>query len=109
MTEDAIRNALSVVRYPGFSRDIISFGLVKSISIENGVVSVGIQIQTSDPKVPEQIFKDCHEALDEMAGDSGNVQIKIDIMYVQVKINMRYAGSQFYGYTGHFTEYRSFH
>ncbi len=79
MTEDAIRNALSVVRYPGFSRDIVSFGLVKSISIEEGVASVGIQIQTRDPKVPEQIFKDCHEALDGMAGGSENVQIAIDV------------------------------
>lgn len=79
MTEDAIRNALSVVRYPGFSRDIISFGLVKSISIKNGVVAVGIEIQTRDPKVPEQIFKDCHEALDEMAGASENVQVTINI------------------------------
>lgn len=79
MTEDAIRNALSVVKYPGFSRDIVSFGLVKSILIEKGVVSVGIQIQTRDPEVPEQIFKDCHEILDEMAGDPEKVQIGIDI------------------------------
>ncbi len=79
MTEDAIRNALAVVRYPGFSRDIISFGLVKSISIDNGVVTVGIQVQTRDPKVPEQIFKDCHEALDEMAGHPGNVRIEIEV------------------------------
>jgi ATP-binding protein involved in chromosome partitioning len=79
MTEDAIRNALSVVKYPGFSRDIVSFGLVKSILIENGVVSVGIQIQTRDPEVPEQIFKECHEILDEIAGDPEKVQIGIDI------------------------------
>ncbi len=79
MTEDAIRNALSAVKYPGFSRDIVSFGLVKSISIENGVAIVSIQIQTRDPKTPERIFKDCHDALDEMAGGAGNVQIGIDI------------------------------
>lgn len=79
MTEDAIRNALSAVKYPGFSRDIVSFGLVKSISIENGIVGVGIQIQTRDPKVPEQIFKDCHEALDDIAGGAEKVQIGIDI------------------------------
>ncbi len=79
MTEDAIRNALSVVKYPGFSRDIVSFGLVKSILIENGTVSVGIQIQTRDPEVPEQIFKECHEILDEITGDPEKVQIGIDI------------------------------
>ncbi len=79
MTEEAIRNALSAVRYPGFSRDIISFGLVKSISIKDGVATVAIQIQTRDPKIPEHIFKHCHDALDEMAGGAENVQIGIDI------------------------------
>jgi ATP-binding protein involved in chromosome partitioning len=42
-------------------------------------VSVGIQIQTRDPEVPEQIFKACHEILDEIAGDPEKVQIGIDI------------------------------
>jgi len=79
MTEDAIRNALSTIKYPGFSRDIVSFGLVKSISVENGIAVIGIQVQTRDPKVPEKIFQDCHEALDEMAGGAQNVQIGIDI------------------------------
>jgi hypothetical protein len=69
MTEDAIRNALSAINYPGFSRDIVSFGLVKSISVENGIAIIGIQVQTRDPKVPEQIFKECHAALDEMAAE----------------------------------------
>ncbi|HBE22184.1 MAG TPA: chromosome partitioning protein, partial [Verrucomicrobiales bacterium] len=40
MTVDLIRDALRTVRYPGFSRDIVSFGLVKDISIENKVLHV---------------------------------------------------------------------
>ena len=79
MTEDAVRNALSAVTYPGFSRDIVSFGLVKSISIKDGTIAVGIQVQTRDPKIPEQIFKDCHQALDDLAGEPEEVQIGIDI------------------------------
>ena len=39
-TDSDIRQALSQVRYPGFSRDIISFGLVKNIVIEGGDVTV---------------------------------------------------------------------
>ena len=48
MNEDTIRTALSAVRYPGFSRDIVSFGLVRSIRVESGVISIGIQVQTRD-------------------------------------------------------------
>ena len=79
MTEDAIRTALSSVSYPGFSRDIISFGLVKSVSIQEGSVTIEIQVQTRDPKIPEKILKDCHAALDQLAGGSENVHISIDV------------------------------
>ena len=79
MTEDEIRAALSSVSYPGFSRDIISFGLVKSISIQDAFLKVEIQVQTRDPKIPEKIFKDCHEALDQLAGGAEKVHIAIDV------------------------------
>ena len=79
MTEEAIRTALSSVSYPGFSRDIISFGLVRSVSIQEGSVTIEIQVQTRDPKIPEKIFKDCHAALDQLAGGSENVHISIDV------------------------------
>ena len=31
ISETEVRDALSAVKYPGFSRDIVSFGLVKGI------------------------------------------------------------------------------
>jgi len=31
VTQEQIKNALKSVKYPGFSRDIVSFGLVKEI------------------------------------------------------------------------------
>ena len=33
LTQDDIKNALAAVKYPGYSRDIVSFGLVKEISV----------------------------------------------------------------------------
>ena len=29
LTQDSIRDALKAVKYPGYSRDIVSFGIVK--------------------------------------------------------------------------------
>lgn len=78
MSPDFIREALKQVRYPGFSRDIVSFGLVKDISIADGQTTVKIEIQTQDAKVPEQIFKDCHEVLDTLP-DVGTVKVDIQI------------------------------
>ena len=73
MTPDFIREALRQVRYPGFSRDIISFGLVKDVKCEPGLVTVFIEIATRDPKVPEKIFQDCHALLDPLP-DIGTVK-----------------------------------
>lgn len=78
MTPDLIRQALSQVRYPGFSRDIISFGLVKEIICEPGQTTVHIEIATKDAEVPERIFRDCHEVLDTLP-DVGTVKIDIKI------------------------------
>jgi len=78
MTPDFIREALRQVRYPGFSRDIISFGLVKDVRCEPGLVTVKIEIATRDPKVPEQIFQECHAILDPLP-DIGSVKVEIDI------------------------------
>jgi ATP-binding protein involved in chromosome partitioning len=78
VTPEFIRQVLREVRYPGFSRDIISFGLVKDVRCEPGSTYVRIEVQTKDPKVPEQIFKDCHAVLDALP-DVGNVKVDIDV------------------------------
>jgi ATP-binding protein involved in chromosome partitioning len=78
LTEDVIKTALGTVKYPGFSRDIVAFGLVKSIQINGSQVDVTIGISTRDAKVPEQIFKDCHSALAKIEG-IGSPRVTIDV------------------------------
>jgi ATP-binding protein involved in chromosome partitioning len=79
MSPDEIRSALASVKYPGFSRDIVSFGIVRDIRIEDSVVTVDLRIQTRDPGIPQKIFQDCHEALDPIAGGATNLKINIDV------------------------------
>jgi ATP-binding protein involved in chromosome partitioning len=76
MSPEFIREALRQVRYPGFSRDIVAFGLVKDVRCEAGLTTVRIEVQTRDPKVPEQIFQDCHAVLDGLP-EAGTVQVDI--------------------------------
>jgi ATP-binding protein involved in chromosome partitioning len=77
MSPDFIREALRQVRYPGFSRDIVSFGLVKSVTCQPGLATINIEVQTNDPKIPEQIFRDCHTILDPLP-DIGHANIVIE-------------------------------
>ena len=79
MTTDELRDALTAVKYPGFSRDIVSFGLIQSLEVEDGTAQMLLKVQTRDPKVPEQIFKECHAVLDPLLGGPEKVKIEISI------------------------------
>ena len=76
MNPEFIREALRQVHYPGYSRDIVSFGLVKDVQCETGRIRVRIEIPTRDPKVPEQILRDCHAMLDPLAAGA---TVEVDI------------------------------
>src|SRR5712692_499817 len=55
LTEDDIKTALKTVKYPGYSRDIVSFGLVKEIACNDGAVSVSLQLTGGNPEAARQI------------------------------------------------------
>ncbi|NWK56936.1 Mrp/NBP35 family ATP-binding protein [Verrucomicrobiaceae bacterium N1E253] len=78
MNPESILELLKQVPYPGFSRDIVSFGLVKDVQIDAGIVTVLISIQTKDPTVPEQIFNNCHAVLDPVP-EIKHAKIEIDV------------------------------
>ena len=69
MTPEAIKEHLKQVKYPGFSRDIVSFGLVRSAAFIDGTVKLSLAITTNDPKTPLQLKRevsDCLNALPEV-------------------------------------------
>jgi len=78
VSEEQIRDALRSVRYPGFSRDIVSFGLVKSINIDNGEIKVQLALATNDPNVPATIKNDAENVLRAIDGVRG-AKVLIDI------------------------------
>ena len=51
VTEADVRRALASVRYPGFTRDIVSFGAVEEIVVEGGAVRLRIAIRPANPAV----------------------------------------------------------
>jgi ATP-binding protein involved in chromosome partitioning len=77
-TEQDIRTALGNVRYPGFSRDILSFGLVKGIQIEGADITIEISVATRDPNIPRLIHEQAMDVLKKVAG-VGEVKLSFDI------------------------------
>jgi len=78
VSEDQIREALKTVKYPGFSRDIVSFGLVKGIEARNGNVIVQLALTTNDPAVPQTIKHQAENVLRGLAGVR-EARVRIDI------------------------------
>ncbi len=76
LTEDDIKNALRAVKYPGYSRDIVSFGLVKQVAVQAGVVSVGMQLTTTNPSAMAQIKSDSERALRALPGVT---RVQVDV------------------------------
>jgi ATP-binding protein involved in chromosome partitioning len=75
LTEERIREALKQVKFPGFSRDIVSFGIVKSVDVtRDNDVNVALHVVTRDPDVAQQIQKDVETTLGRVEG-IGQVQV----------------------------------
>ena len=78
ITPDLVRAQLATVKYPGFSRDIVSFGLVKDVRIDGADVTVQMALTTNDPRVPQAIKDGSEAALAQISG-IGKVNVRIDI------------------------------
>lgn len=68
LNQESIFNALKSVKYPGYSRDIVSFGLIKQAAVNNGAVSVSLQLTTPNQQVAQQLKADCERALKGLPG-----------------------------------------
>lgn len=56
MKEEQILEALRKVKYPGYTKDIVSFGMVKEINFhDNGTLTLVLEIVTKDPEIPKKI------------------------------------------------------
>lgn len=77
-SEQSLLDALSTIKYPGFSRDIVSFGLVRSAEFDNGDATVKLAITTSDPQIPASLKKNAELVLGEVKGVE-NVTVEIAV------------------------------
>lgn len=78
--KDSIQNALGQVRYPGFSRDILSFGLLRGIEVTpDGKVTVGLAVTTADPEIPKKIYNDIELVLKALGVSDPEIAITVTV------------------------------
>ncbi len=74
--EERVWEALRAVRFPGMSRDIVSFGFVKGVAVHDGVAKVAIEMTTRDPDAAEAVRA---AALQAVGGVDGVTGAEIDL------------------------------
>lgn len=68
LTRERIIKVLKGVNYPGFNRDIVSFGLVKDILVEGSKVTLSIVLPKPDQKLQSTIEEEVRKAIFGIAG-----------------------------------------
>jgi ATP-binding protein involved in chromosome partitioning len=61
--ESRVWEALKTVKFPGMSRDIVSFGFVHTVKACAGVVSVDLQMATHNPAAGEKVKEEAERAI----------------------------------------------
>ena len=77
-TYDAVLEALKKVKFPGLSRDIVSFGFVHDLKVDGGNVTFTIRFQTENPAVGRQIVENSEAAVRALPGVT-NVVASLDV------------------------------
>ncbi len=89
LSEETVLEALRTVKYPGFSRDIVSFGFVKDVTVGGGNVSFRLSMTTASAEVAEKIRVECDAALRALPGVTA---VTIAVETGQAPVNL--AGAQ---------------
>jgi len=81
MNQDKLKSLLQQVKYPGFSKDVVSFGLIQNVTESDGTIDLGVKFSTEKEDVRQQILSDIEKVLRE----GGFEKINIEIIQAPVK------------------------
>ncbi len=65
ITNEQIKELLAKVQYPGFTRDIVSFGVIHNIEIEDDQVTILLKFTTRNEEIKSQIIEETKKVLAE--------------------------------------------
>ena len=65
MDKDKVKKLLSKINYPGFNRDIVSFGMVNNIQIDSKNIRINLKITSNNEEKKAILVKDIKKKLAE--------------------------------------------
>jgi ATP-binding protein involved in chromosome partitioning len=86
MNKTEVLELLKTIKYPGFSRDIISFGIIDKIEIVETNISIELKIPTQNENVKKEIIDNIRQNLEAVAQfNEINIDSKSDDTKPEVK------------------------
>jgi len=67
LTQEAVFNQLKQIKYPGFSRDIVSFGLIRGVFVEGVQVDIHMRLSANNPEIVQTIETEAEQAIRNLA------------------------------------------
>ncbi|HXJ36257.1 MAG TPA: Mrp/NBP35 family ATP-binding protein [Candidatus Eisenbacteria bacterium] len=74
-TPQELLERLKIIPYPGFTRDIVSFGVVRDIEVSASGVTVRLAPSTAKEDVVQEIARAVHQAIAATPGVTGTIEI----------------------------------
>ena len=63
MDNSQILELLKSVKYPGFTRDIVSFGIIKEITVDNNTIKIELALKTKNEDKKNEVVKSINQIL----------------------------------------------
>ena len=76
MTQKEIQNILKEIKYPGFNRDIVSFGMVKNISLSDNTIDISLQINSENEDLLNQLTSEIKNKFISLGESNVNIHIQ---------------------------------
>ncbi len=77
VTKDAVVEALKEVSYPGFSRDIVSFGIVQGVDVSESAINIKLVVKSDDTSIDAELEQSTKKHLQEkFASTSVSVSVE---------------------------------
>ena len=76
MTQEKIQNILKEIKYPGFNRDIVSFGMVKNISVSDNAIDISLQINSQNEDLLNQLTSEIKSKFINIGENNVNIHIQ---------------------------------
>ena len=74
MNKNQILEKLKTINYPGFNRDIVSFGMVKDVIVDSSIITIMLSISSQNEEKKNQLVK---QVLESIQSEEFEIKIKV--------------------------------